>query len=151
LSRAERLARGRAEKTSVMLPLLVWSDSASLGERGELAPRLGLAGRARDSFVRWPQIRDALTRGEIGKAGWDERLAAAALLGSGRSGEKARRKILAGDAALSIRGSDLLRAGIPAGPRVGRALARTREALALGKIDPGEELTYALAAARSDP
>jgi tRNA nucleotidyltransferase/poly(A) polymerase len=151
LSRAEGLARGRAEKTSVMLPLLVWTDSASPREREELAARLGLAGRARDSFVRWPETRAALNRGEIGKAAWDERLAAAALLGSGRSGEKARRRILAADAALSIRGADLLRAGIPAGPRVGRALARTREALALGKIDPGEELSFALAAARSDP
>jgi len=152
LSRAEGLARGRAQKTSVMLPLLVWSDSASPGEREKLAARLGLAGRARDSFVRWPQTRAALHRGEIGKAGWDERLAAAALLGSGgRSGETARRRILDRDAALSIRGSDLLRAGIPAGPRVGRALARTREALALGKIVPGEELSFALAAARSDP
>jgi tRNA nucleotidyltransferase (CCA-adding enzyme) len=151
LSRSERLERDRAETTSVILPLLVWSDSVSPGARGELATRLGLAGRARDSFVRWPQTRDALARGEIGKAGWDERMAAAALLGSGRSGEKARRRILAADAALSIRGSDLLRAGIPAGPRVGRALARTREALALGKIDAGEELSYALAAARTDP
>ncbi|MDQ6891963.1 MAG: hypothetical protein M3167_04710 [Acidobacteriota bacterium] len=151
LSRAERLKRDRAETTSGALPLLVWSDSVAPEERGELAVRLGLAGRGRDSFVRWPQTRDALARGEIGKARWDERLAAAAILGSGRSGEKVRRRILAADALLSIRGSDLLRAGVPAGPRVGRALARTREALALGKIDAREELSYALAAARSDP
>ncbi|HYK41780.1 MAG TPA: hypothetical protein VE007_05265 [Thermoanaerobaculia bacterium] len=152
LARAERLAAAEAEGTSVLLPLLVWSDSFSVAVRTALAQRLSLAGRARDRFLRWRDTREALARGEAAGTSREERLAAASLLpGRGRAAEAARRRLAAADPALSVRGSDLLRAGIPPGPRVGRALARTREALAQGRIAAGEELAYALAAARSEP
>ena len=78
----------------------------------------------------------------------DERFAAAALV-AGRSATL-RRRLLSGPPQLSIRGADLLQAGIPPGPRVGRALERTREARAQGRIEPREELAFALDAARGE-
>ena len=149
LRRAERLsgARGSVGKTTWLLPLVVWSDPLRGAARRDLASRLSLAGRALEAFQRWPEIREALSLGGLREAtahlGLDPRIAAAALLRDPR--------ILAAPASLSIRGSDLLRAGIPAGPRVGLALARTRQARAAGEIGPGDELSYALEAARSDP
>ena len=132
-------------KTTWLLPLLVWSDPLRGAARRDLASRLSLAGRTLDSFRRWPETREALSLGGLAAAdrSADERVAAAAVLQD--------RRILAAPAPLSIRGSDLLRAGIPAGPRVGLALARTRLARAAGEIGPGDELSYALEAARSDP
>lgn len=47
---------------------------------------------------------------------------------------------------LGIRGSDLLAAGFPPGPRLGEALKATRRARLDGRIGPGEELRYALEA-----
>src|SRR5262249_34935762 len=50
--------------------------------------------------------------------------------------------------ALSIRGADLVAAGLPPGPGIGQALAATRRARLDGRIGAGEELGYALASAR---
>jgi tRNA nucleotidyltransferase (CCA-adding enzyme) len=47
--------------------------------------------------------------------------------------------------ALGIRGADLLAAGAPRGPEVGRALRATREARLDRRISAGEELEFALA------
>jgi tRNA nucleotidyltransferase (CCA-adding enzyme) len=47
--------------------------------------------------------------------------------------------------ALGIRGADLLAAGAPRGPEVGRALRATREARLDHRISAGEELDFALA------
>jgi tRNA nucleotidyltransferase (CCA-adding enzyme) len=46
---------------------------------------------------------------------------------------------------LAIRGSDLLAAGIPPGPRIGEALRATRRARLDGRIDGTAELSYSLA------
>jgi tRNA nucleotidyltransferase (CCA-adding enzyme) len=46
---------------------------------------------------------------------------------------------------LSVRGADLLAAGVPPGPRIGEALRATRRARLDGRIDPDGELRYALA------
>jgi len=48
---------------------------------------------------------------------------------------------------LTIRGADLVAAGVPPGRAVGRALAAARRARLDGAIGPGEELAYALAEA----
>lgn len=48
------------------------------------------------------------------------------------------------DVRLAISGDDLLAAGVPAGPRVGRALRRTREARLDGRLAAEEELAFAL-------
>jgi tRNA nucleotidyltransferase (CCA-adding enzyme) len=147
LRRAEGLsgARGIKGKTTWLLPLLVWSDTLRGAARRDLAARLSLAGRTLDAFQRWPATREELSLGGIAASdlGSDQRVAAAAVLHD--------RSVLAAPSSLSIRGSDLLRAGIPAGPRVGLALARTRQARAAGEIGPADELSYALEAARSDP
>lgn len=45
---------------------------------------------------------------------------------------------------LGIRGSDLLAAGFPPGPRIGEALKATRRARLDGRIEADEELRYAL-------
>ncbi len=46
---------------------------------------------------------------------------------------------------LGVRGADLLKAGAPPGPAIGRALAATRAARLDGEIGPEEELRHALA------
>jgi len=47
--------------------------------------------------------------------------------------------------ALSIRGADLVAAGVPPGPRIGQALTATRRARLDGRIAAADELGYALA------
>ncbi|HEX3551652.1 MAG TPA: CBS domain-containing protein [Thermoanaerobaculia bacterium] len=52
---------------------------------------------------------------------------------------------------LSLRGADLLAAGIPPGPRIGEALRATLRARLDGRIDEGDELRYALAFLTEEP
>ena len=61
----------------------------------------------------------------------------------------ARRREAGGDA-LRVRGRDLVAAGIPPGPAIGRALAATREARRAGRIEEAEELAFALSRARAE-
>ncbi|MEO8188915.1 MAG: hypothetical protein ABI682_01130 [Acidobacteriota bacterium] len=150
LGRAERLARrARPGEPTWLLPLLVWTGELSEPACRELALRLGLPAYARRELERWPATRhDRLAAsGRAAPLSCDERLAAAALLPATGEGRQRKRRLLS-PVALSIRGADLLRAGIPPGPRVGRALAETREALGRGTIAPDEELEFALEAAR---
>lgn len=51
---------------------------------------------------------------------------------------------------LSLRGADLLAAGVPPGPRIGEALRATRRARLDGHVDAAGELRYALAVAKGD-
>lgn len=150
LDRAERLAEGTAGQTTSRMPLFVWSAPLAPSEAAALATRLALGGSAREALARWPDTRRVLMSGEAASAkiSRDERFAAAALV-AGRSATL-RRRLLSGPPQLSIRGADLLQAGIPPGPRVGRALERTREARAQGRIEPREELAFALDAARGE-
>jgi tRNA nucleotidyltransferase (CCA-adding enzyme) len=53
--------------------------------------------------------------------------------------------------ALSLRGADLLAAGVPPGPRIGEALRATRRARLDGRVDEPEELRYALAFTKGEP
>ncbi len=149
LLRAERLARARPEEPTWLLPLLVWAGELPEPACRELALRLGLPASARHELETWPATRhDGLAAsGRATPLSSDERLAAAALLPATGEGRQRKRRLLA-PVALSIRGADLLRAGISPGPRVGRALAETREALGRGTIAPDEELEFALEAAR---
>ena len=48
----------------------------------------------------------------------------------------------------ALRGADLIAAGVPAGPAIGRALALTREALEAGRLRPTDALDFAVRAAR---
>jgi tRNA nucleotidyltransferase (CCA-adding enzyme) len=51
---------------------------------------------------------------------------------------------------LSLRGADLLAAGVPPGPRIGEALRATRRARLDGRVDAAEELRYALDIAKGE-
>jgi len=52
--------------------------------------------------------------------------------------------------ALSLRGADLLAAGVPPGPRIGEILRATRRARLDGHVDAAGELRYALDIAKGD-
>ena len=119
-------------------------------ERGcaELSGRLALSGAARRTLERWAFTRrDPLGAAARLSLSSEERLAAAAWRPDTGQGRRERRLLL-DPVVLSIRGADLLRAGISPGPRVGRALAETRVALGSGRIAPAQELAFALEAAR---
>lgn len=154
LRRASRLARRSGEETTWLLPLLVWAGALSEDACRELAARLSLSGAPRRALERWPAARRGGRSNAAGRPGrpgllsGDERVAAAALLPPGPERREAERALFEAPARLSIRGADLLQAGIPAGPRVGRALAETELALESGRISPGEELAFALESAR---
>jgi tRNA nucleotidyltransferase (CCA-adding enzyme) len=51
---------------------------------------------------------------------------------------------------LSLRGADLLAAGVPPGPRIGEALRATRRARLDGRVDAAGELRYALDIAKGE-
>lgn len=151
IDRAESLARRGSFETTWMLPLLVWAGAVSAPGCRELAQRLSLAGTARRILERWPATR-SVSAGRAGagplRLSPDERVAAAALASPGPESREARRRLLSVPLRLSIRGADLLDAGVPAGPRIGRALAETEIAREAGRIAPDEELAFALEAAR---
>jgi tRNA nucleotidyltransferase (CCA-adding enzyme) len=152
LESAGRLASKSGSPTWLLF-LLVWSADLAEDALAALAARLSIAGPARRILERWRQTRALLGEGSAiadPRVTADERIAAAALLTPGR--EAIRRRLLAGAPPLSISGADLVAAGIAPGPRVGRALGRTRAALAEGRIGSREALEFALAAAReSEP
>jgi hypothetical protein len=122
----------------------------------ELADRLALAGEERRILTSWRE-----TLGRLAASGrWPRpsqiaalRLTpdetAAAAVSSGRKEVRARlaQQLLCKPVELSIGGRDLLGSGVPPGPEVGRALARTLAARRDGKIPREEELDYALKAA----
>ena len=100
---------------------------------GELAERLqaGIAPSEVDRLLRAAPPATAvgaLARGAEAVAGW---------WAHGRDREPA------------VRGADLVRAGIPPGPAIGRALAKVRAALLDGRVGgPEEQLALALRVAR---
>ncbi|MCA1610640.1 MAG: hypothetical protein LC780_07230 [Acidobacteria bacterium] len=148
LTRAESLGRRHPPEIPWLPSFLIWAGE--LSERGctELAGGLALPGAGRRALERWTLIRrDPLGAAARFSLSSEERLAAAALRPPTPEGRRERRLLL-DPAILSIRGADLLRAGIPPGPRVGRALAETRSALGRGRIRPAEELAFAVEAAR---
>jgi len=137
--------------------LLAWMGDAPQGSLVEAADRLALAGRARETWLAWPHTR---ARGErfgglpapertrrIRGLGGDLAAAVAATL---PAGDRAAwiAAVRAPRPELSIRGRDLVAAGVPPGPRVGAALARTLEAREDGSIGADQELEFALEAAR---
>jgi len=141
LARLERLAVASAGDATWFAYLLAWAGDLTSKECGELATRLNLPRREAEALRRWPDTRadDRLTKG----ASADELLAASAL------SRRAPRPHPVRD--IGIRGRDLLAAGIPPGPAIGRALAATREAVRLGRLDSLDELSFAIETARREP
>jgi tRNA nucleotidyltransferase (CCA-adding enzyme) len=156
LRAAERLANDHPD-AGWLVYLLSWMGPVSEPAARAIAARLNLPRGARDRVASWPStVRrlDKASRGRpaplvelVSRLDLDTVLAAAATAPA-----RARRVILAARAAtglrLSIGGADLIAAGVPPGPAVGRALARTRAARREGAIPAEQELAFALEAAR---
>jgi tRNA nucleotidyltransferase (CCA-adding enzyme) len=159
LRTVERLASKTGENVTWLVYLLVWMGETSEESARAIAERLNLPRGTARAVREWPQNREALASAASGKPSRalaavesfsdDEVLAACALLPA-RSRERlleARRA--APGLRLRIRGADLLAAGVPPGPAIGRALSATLSARRDGAIRAEEELSFALEAARS--
>lgn len=161
LRTAERLAASGGEGASWLLYLLTWMGAAPAADANEIATRLNLPRASGRIVRRWPDVQRSLVHSATKGAGdlaavverldleGDSILAAAAIAPT-----RARRRILATaqsprEARLEIRGRDLVAAGVPAGPAIGRALSATRTARRRGSIRREDELAFALKAARS--
>jgi tRNA nucleotidyltransferase (CCA-adding enzyme) len=157
LRSAERLAK-KGPRATWLVYLLSWMGTTSEAAARTIAERLNLPRESRDRVTAWPAAVRSLDRASQGRPGAlaelvsrldeDTVLATAATAPPG-----SRREILAARAAaaglrLTIGGADLIAAGVPPGPAVGRALARTLAARRGGAIRAEEELAFALKAAR---
>ena len=139
--------------------LLAWMGDAPHESLAEAADRLALVGRALETWLAWPDTR---ARGERfaglpaperrrrirGLSGDLAAAVAATLPAEDRAAWIAAMR--APRPELRIRGRDLVAAGVPPGPRVGEALARTLEAREEGRIGADQELEFALEAARHE-
>lgn len=114
-------------------------------DRERLAGWSGSLRRLRPGLARLRRSEVARRTGGLSE---DEVAAAASLLAAGD-----RRVLLTRGGrdgiALRIRGADLLAAGLPAGPAIGRALARTLDARLDREISARQELAFAVRTARS--
>jgi tRNA nucleotidyltransferase (CCA-adding enzyme) len=139
LRRAER----DGKKPGWFVFLLVWAASLDETESSALARRLNLSRSETRALERWPSlVREAAQPGVEApyRLSEDEHRALSALTVGRR-----RRRIEP-----AVRGRDLVAAGVPPGPAIGRALAATRAALSAGRIPPDRELAFAIAEARRD-
>ena len=136
--------------------LLAWGLDLAPATGRRVADRLGLAGDLRRAFLRVGEdlasIRARLrsSAGDSGVAAFARGLSEAealALESALSEREAARFRRAARKAArirLAIRGEDLRRSGMDAGPAIGRALDRTWRARVDGRIRRSDELAFAL-------
>jgi tRNA nucleotidyltransferase (CCA-adding enzyme) len=161
LRTAERLATSRGDvATTWLLYLLAWMGEVRPAEAGEIAARLNLPRGAARIVREWPEVERRVMRA-AGKSGGDSSLESlvdgldpdSILAAAADAPIPARRRILAAfespGVGLEIGGRDLVEAGIPAGPAIGRALSATRDARRKGSLRREDELAFALRAARS--
>ncbi len=158
LRRAERIARRHPGRTTWLVYLLAWAASLPAEEAERLSTRLSLEREPARSLRLWPQTLKRLrqTRLTLARArslglSSDEMVAAAALLPSGVGRKNLELALSTPSPRLTIQGRDLVAAGLPPGPAIGRALAETLLALQHGMITRKEELDFALEAARKEP
>jgi tRNA nucleotidyltransferase (CCA-adding enzyme) len=159
LRRAERLAAQAGRNATWLVYLLSWMGESSTDVADAIARRLNLSSAPSKIVRSWPAAWKDLSRaGDLGVATLAERiegLGEDALLAAAAAAPAplARRILSIRDAAqafrLTIRGKDLVAAGIPPGPAIGRALSATLSARRDGAIRPEQELAFALKAARS--
>jgi tRNA nucleotidyltransferase (CCA-adding enzyme) len=156
LRRAERIAGRHPGKTSWLLSLLTWSAGLDSADLERLSRRLSLAGGEARSLRAWPDVLRAL-RSEGRRASPSailargvsaNEIAAAAAALTGSAAGRLERALCALETRLAIAGRDLVAAGVPAGPSIGRALEATLSARRDRQISRRQELGYALAAAR---
>jgi tRNA nucleotidyltransferase (CCA-adding enzyme) len=159
LRAAERLATASGLDTTWLVYLLSWMGETGKRAAEGIAARLNLPRAAAAAVRSWPGTWRRLAAAAGGghshrlaavEAVSDDELLAAAAQLPARAG---RRLLEARHAAttlsLTIRGRDLLAAGVAPGPAIGRALSATLSARREGAIRPEEELSFALKAARS--
>ena len=151
LARAEQITGRHPGKTTWFLYLLVWAGEANEKAVARIARRLALTREDLSRLLRWPSLRSRLLEDPASvppseRISADEIVAAAALArpAAARALERRLRSL---DTELSIRGRDLLEAGVPAGPRIGVALGAALEARRAGRISRGPEREFAVAAA----
>jgi tRNA nucleotidyltransferase/poly(A) polymerase len=159
LRRAERLATQAGRNATWVVYLLSWMGESSTDVADAIARRLNLSSAPSRTVRAWPADWKALSRaGDRGVAALAERiegLGEDALLAAAAAATAplARRILSIRDAGpafrLTIRGKDLVAAGIPPGPAIGRALSATLSARRNGAIRPEQELAFAVKAARS--
>jgi tRNA nucleotidyltransferase (CCA-adding enzyme) len=151
--RAERLLAGWPEAGGWLIFLLAWASDRPAPAFGRMADRLALQGdagravrgwpatRRRLALLRRPRRRSAIRRLLEGLSPEETGALSACLPRrvAARLLEVARRPVR-----LTIGGRDLLAAGVPAGPAVGRALSAALAAREDGMICAGEELEFAL-------
>jgi len=137
LRRAERVEK----EAGWFVFLLVWAARLGEADASALARRLNLPRRGARALERWPRlVADFERTGDTAAERIsDEERRALSTLTPARPVRRVEP---------SVRGRDLVAAGVPPGPAIGRALAATRAALSAGRILPGRELAYALAHAR---
>ncbi|HYR45528.1 MAG TPA: hypothetical protein VER78_00890, partial [Thermoanaerobaculia bacterium] len=156
LARAERLARRKGAAADWLVYLLLWAADLSARQTRELAGRLCLPREEARILSAWPSTWRPLAAGHppSGNRGGGfslrESAAARAMLPRGAGKRRVDRATAAALLRLRVRGSDLVAAGVPAGPRIGRALAATLAARREGRIASDEELAFALEAARRE-
>ncbi len=157
----ERLA-GQVAGAGWLCYFLAWMGAISAGPLRSIADRLAFAGRDRRTLLAWPQALAALSPGLSALASSelsrrlrgrspDEVVAAAGQLPARDRGALLRGLSASRGVRLSIRGSDLVAAGVAPGPRIGRALAATLAAREDGRIELSQELEFAVAVARATP
>ena len=160
LSAAESLLSEAGRDTIWILYTLIWASELDSAQMLRLADRLALRGRQSRALRAWPATRARLNRlpprpapSVFASLALSEDEAAAAAICAPRSDVRraARRHLLRPAPALAIGGADLIRAGVPSGPGIGRALAATLAARMDGKISAEQELSFALEAARKRP
>ena len=158
LSRSERIADRHPGKTSWLLYLLTWTAGLEAADLRRLSRRLSLAGEEATRLRGWPDVlrtlrsegRGATSSGILAHGLSGDEMAAGAAALTGAAARRLDRALAALETRLSIAGRDLLAAGLPAGPSIGRALQATLSARQDGKISRRQELAYALAAARRE-
>jgi tRNA nucleotidyltransferase (CCA-adding enzyme) len=156
LRRVEALAReGDEPQAGWLAYLLGWAGTLRPADLRAVADRLGLAGSERARLLAWPATRRRLGPGlarrsvseiarRIGGVSPDERLAASALLSPRDRHALAATHRRVTRRPFTLRGADLIAAGVAPGEAVGRALSRTRDALLDGRIASRDALAFAI-------
>lgn len=159
LRSVEQLSSATGLEPTWLVYLLAWMGEANESAADAIAARLNLPRRAAAIVRAWPGTRKAIAAAALAsrsraltaieRLSDDEVLAAAASLPPASRARLLEARRAAPGLRLSIRGSDLLAAGVSPGPAIGRALSATLAALRDGVIRPEDELAFALEAARS--
>ena len=154
--RLARLPAGSGEEPRFRGAILAWCIDLPASARRRIAGRLGIAGEAKADLLRAREEREALAALLADRAPDSEiasraracsaELAAAieSALPPGRAQRFRRVRRRGARVRLRIRGEDLRRSGVAAGPAIGRALDLTWRARVDGRIRRGDELAFAI-------